>query len=150
MYIYAPHLDAYMCFHRSSHSVSFRKMDTILTCDVFGWEDWDEEDDDDRGKRIFYLCPRGNKYYLSWLPGTKNLVLYNYKIFLYVCLPTPTTMLCCIDREHLVLRHRFCYSVAAPTVAEIPMITLDEGNWTEEEKISSRVEMFSMLPHSLK
>ena len=146
MYIYAPHIDAYLCYNKIRNQIAFQKIDDAASTE---WENWDEECTDGV-KRIVYHFSERKKMYLYWTNIHCQLG----------CVPffaqyTPILdMSCYILDNHLVFHCNDGLVAVVPSIDRPFLVYFDEtgsiNNMSEYVSEKTRVEMLCMLPHHLK
>ena len=152
MYIYFPHVDAYLCVERKLGWVFLQYAGDIVDSPHIGWGNWEEEDDASGNKRIYHLFPDGLRMYLCLRPVLDASSDCHY--FLSSTKFPEGRIFCFHDRESLVMCHDGKKIYVMPCIRDglklIHICIEMKQDWTAEETESVRVQMFCELPHQLK
>ena len=151
MSIYYPHLDAYLCVNRRTKFVFLENLDTIALLpepDEIGWENWDEYENDDGTKLLFYKFPDGAKWFLTGLRHYGNESFYT-RVHLHVLPYLVPDVFCSIENNHLFLYSYGTQYDVATTVIPKMLIAQAVRPLTEEQARSTHME-FHRVAHSLK
>ena len=144
MYIYAPHIDAFLCYNRSKRKITFEKMEDAMSNE---WENWDEEEDEHGTRRIFYLHRGKHKMYLCWAywmsrTEDRRCVIVNYR---------PGCNSCFIRDNQLFFGRSSLESVVVPAVRETYFRCVKKTQTISVVLTdATHVEMMCILPHCLK
>ena len=146
MYIYARDIDAYLCYNKSSHRISFQKLHDTVNSE---WENWEETEDERGNKTIIYRFPDGNIKYL-YPAGTLDSNTCGFVLWerLYLVFGDEY---CCVRENRLVWRYRGSVNVVIPNNTEFHIRCFQENDCLPVKFTdATHVEMMCMLPHCLK
>ena len=144
MYIYAPHIDAFLCYNKSSHRITFEKMENAM---VREWENWEQEEDEHGTKRILCMPRHDQKFYLSWT----GMLIRRRRFNFLIPNSRPSCNYCYIHDDHLFFKGFKYITAVVPMVQTTFFDRLEDADgFAGEISDATRVEMICMLPHCLK